>query len=157
MYSSLCTFMPWGKPRQRLKSIFFSLVRTYLIIFGTGMHPRKTSYLKMCSWFTNVSKAYKGGALREHTNPQSNSSLDSARIEGWNVRIIYFVPTHLHCLPQNYCYFLKLFLQDGWEGGFVPGIKGHSREGLSSMSWKMSHYTTTIMIILLYTKLWNKF
>lgn len=70
------------KAKTKTKIDFFSLVRTYLIIFRTGMHPRKTSYLKMRSWFTNVSKAYKGGALREHTNPQSNSSLDSGRSEG---------------------------------------------------------------------------
>ena len=158
VYSSLCTFMPWWKPRQRLKLTLFSLVRTYLIIFGTGIHPRKKVRLKYSQDLQNVSKASKGGTLREHTNAESNSRLDSGRSEGWKVRNnIFSVPTPLHCLPWNYCYILKLSSQDGWVGEFVPGIKGHGREGLSSMGWKMSHYTSTIMIIFLYTELWNKF
>lgn len=37
------------KAETKTKIDFFSLVRTYLIIFGTGMHPRKTLYLKMRS------------------------------------------------------------------------------------------------------------
>lgn len=114
----------------------------------------------MLSWFTNVSKACKGRALREHTNAESNSRLDSGRSEGWKVRNnLFSVPTGplSSVFLRTIAIFLKLSSQDGWEGGFVPGIKGHGREGLSSMGWKMSHYTSTIMIILLYTELWNKF
>ena len=38
----------------------------------------------------------------------------------------------------------------------IPGVKGHTRQGLSSMGRKMGHYTRALMVILLYTELRTK-